>query len=698
MQTNERLMELLERWAEEADAGRLLSASDLCRDCVDLLPEAQRQIAMLGQFHLLARPEMATAVAGEAQRQTKDSEPTLATSGVALPDTGARFGRYEILAELGKGGMGIVYEARDTQLGRDVALKVMSPEVAARPNTSERFLREARALAAVRHDHVVEIYDYGERDGMPFVTMPLLSGETLETRLAQHSPLPPAEVVRIGTELAEGLAAVHDKGLIHRDLKPSNVWLEAPSSRVKLLDFGLARDPQADDGVTNFGSVAGTPAYMSPEQVNGMNLDARTDLFSLGSVLYKAATGRPAFAAATMSAILAAVGEKDPVPARTVNPAIPARLADLIDRLHQKNPANRPASATEVVKELRGLVVGPEAPTTDWRSGRFQDTLRQGEPNRVRPEGQGVTRGALLRIHRQAWSYRVRLAVASMLGLLLVLGTVLFHYIHYNMSWHAEVASDVLSARSEQPDPKDAEAHYNLAKPAKDKLDLDALAWDALGQTLLRQGHYAEARDATRSALALLPSGHPQQRLAVQQLQSCEQYLVLDGKLPAILQGEATPANASEAVALAQMCQQHKKRHAAAARLYADAFAAEWKLFPVLQQQHRYNAACSATLAAAGQGEDARRLPDKVAGMFRRWAIGWLRDDVTAYAKLAEQNNPAANKDIQQRLAHWRSDADLTSVRDEAALERLPQGERDAWRALWRDVDDLAARLAKKDN
>jgi serine/threonine protein kinase len=227
-------------------------------------------------------------------------------------------------------------------------------------------------------------------------------------------------------ELAAGLAAVHEKGLIHRDLKPSNVWLEAPSGRVKLLDFGLARDPRADDRVTNPGSVAGTPAYMSPEQVNGLALDARTDLFSLGSVLYKAATGRPAFAAPTMSAILAAVGEKEPVPARTVNPTVPVGLADLIERLHRKDPADRPASAAEVVEELRGLAADPEAPTTDWQSAGFEGT------------------------HRPGWSNRVRLAVSCTLGLLVVLGTILYAFV---MNRPQEAAHDLSSARSEPAEP-----------------------------------------------------------------------------------------------------------------------------------------------------------------------------------------------------------------------------------------------------
>jgi tetratricopeptide (TPR) repeat protein len=261
-------------------------------------------------------------------------------------------------------------------------------------------------------------------------------------------------------------------------------------------------------------------------------------------------------------------------------------------------------------------------------------------------------------------------------------------------------------------DPKLALAHTNLGVALSDKHDLDGAiacykkaldldpkfvqAWAALGMTLLVQGRYAEARDATRRALDLLPSGHPLRRTVAQQLQSCEQYLALDGKLPAVLRGETSPANASEALALAQMCQ-HKRRHAAAARLYADAFAAEWKLFPVLQKQHRHNAARSAALAAAGQGEDAGLLPDKAVCMFRHWALVWLRDDLTAYAKLAERNDPTVKQTILQRLAHWRRDPDLASVRDLKALDRLPDNERAAWQALWRDVDGLAKRVAKKD-
>ncbi len=167
-------------------------------------------------------------------------------------------------------------------------------------------------------------------------------------------------------------------------------------------------------------------------------------------------------------------------------------------------------------------------------------------------------------------------------------------------------------------------------------------------------------------------------------------------KLPAILQGEASPANADEAVTVAQMCQ-YKKRFAAVSRLYADAFTAEPKLAGDLNQHYRYYATCSAALAVAGQGKDARLLPDKVVTMFRRWALGWLRDHLPAYAKLAEQNNPVQNQMIQQQMAHWRRDPDLASVRDAAALDRLAAHERAAWQALWRDVDELAKRVAKQD-
>jgi serine/threonine-protein kinase len=261
-------------------------------------------------------------------------------------------------------------------------------------------------------------------------------------------------------------------------------------------------------------------------------------------------------------------------------------------------------------------------------------------------------------------------------------------------------------------DPMYAPAHQNLGAALTDTGDLegaiacfrkaialdpkDPQAWGGLGQALLMQGRYGEARDAIRRALQLLPASHPLRRVVAPQLRTCEELLALDGKLPPVLGGEETPANPGEAVTLARMCQKHKKRHAAAARLYADAFAAEPRLAADLNQQHRYNAACSAALAAAGQGEDARLLPDKVAGMFRNWALTWLRDDLKAYDGLAGQANPAVRQAVRQRLLHWQKDPDLAGLRDKDAVDKLPEAERDACRRLWADVDALLQRTQEK--
>jgi superkiller protein 3 len=255
-------------------------------------------------------------------------------------------------------------------------------------------------------------------------------------------------------------------------------------------------------------------------------------------------------------------------------------------------------------------------------------------------------------------------------------------------------------------EPKDAKAHYNLgvALWAKGRLDeavaeyrqaidldpRDAQAHGALGVALLQQGRYAAAGNATRRALELLPADAPYRQTILRQLQQSEGMLALDRKLPAILTGEATPANAGEAASLASMCQQpYQKRYAASARLYADAFAAEPKLAADLRQQHRYNAACSAALAAAGQGEDARLLPDKVIFMFRRWALTWLRDDLKAYEGLAVQTNPAVRQAVRQRLLHWQEDSDLAGLREPATLAKLPDTERSECQKLWADVAAL---------
>jgi WD40 repeat protein len=269
-------------------------------------------------------------------------------------------GHYEVLDVLGRGGFGIVFRAFDKVLERIVAIKVLAPEMAATSPARKRFLREARAAAQVRHENVVQIHAVEEQP-LPYLVMEFVPGETLQKRLDRTGPLEAAEVVAIGRQVAEGLAAAHAAGLIHRDVKPANVLVEAGARpRVKITDFGLAR--AADDAsLTQSGMVAGTPLYMSPEQARGDTLDHRTDLFSLGSVLYAVAAGRPPFRAESPLAVLKRVVEEEPRPIPEVIPETPAWLCRVIAQLMAKDPAERFQTAAEVAAALEAGPTGPEA-------------------------------------------------------------------------------------------------------------------------------------------------------------------------------------------------------------------------------------------------------------------------------------------------------------------------------------------------
>lgn len=272
-------------------------------------------------------------------------------------------GPYRVLRELGRGGMGAVYLGFDERLKRRVALKVMLPKYASMDSSKNRFLREARAAAGIAHDHIVTIYEAGEHDGTPYLTMQLLQGYPLDSYLKKQAP-DLAETLRIGRELALGLSAAHGVGLIHRDIKPGNIWLEAPNGRVKILDFGLAKptdEQRHDHELTASGVVLGTPSYMPPEQARGDKTDHRADLFSLGVVLYRLAAGRLPFPGTTMMAIFASVMTDEPIPVREWNPAVPEPLAWLIHELLAKKPKDRPASAAEVAERLKQIQLGAAA-------------------------------------------------------------------------------------------------------------------------------------------------------------------------------------------------------------------------------------------------------------------------------------------------------------------------------------------------
>jgi serine/threonine protein kinase/formylglycine-generating enzyme required for sulfatase activity len=292
------------------------------------------------------------------------------------PNELGRLGDYRVLREIGRGGMGMVFEAEDERLQRRIALKVMLPQHAADDASRLRFLREAQAAARFAHDHVVVIHQVGEDGGVPFIAMPLLSGESLQTRLSRLGRLPPAEVARIGTQIAAGLAAAHELGLIHRDIKPANLWLESPHDRVKILDFGLVRSAASDPSLTFTGQVIGSPGFMSPEQARGAELTASSDLFSLGAVLYLLTTGEPAFPGKDSLSRLAALASDQPAPLSRFVPEIPPELESLILQLLGKSPAERPESAREVEQRLLSLkdsaaeVAAISPRPRSWRSRR----------------------------------------------------------------------------------------------------------------------------------------------------------------------------------------------------------------------------------------------------------------------------------------------------------------------------------------
>ena len=265
------------------------------------------------------------------------------------PGSIGQIDHYEILELLGRGGFGIVFRAYDDVLQRVVAVKVLSPSMAATSPARKRFLREARSSAAVRHENVVQVHAVEEQP-LPYLVMEFIPGETLQQRIDRTGPLEIREALRFGRQIAEGLAAAHATGLIHRDIKPSNILI-GPDDRVKITDFGLAR--AADDAsLTRSGVVAGTPMYMAPEQAKGDTLDHRADLFSLGSVLYVMATGRPPFRASNTFAVLKRVAEEQPRPMREVIPEVPEWFCRIVEKLHAKNPGERFQTAREVADVL----------------------------------------------------------------------------------------------------------------------------------------------------------------------------------------------------------------------------------------------------------------------------------------------------------------------------------------------------------
>src|ERR1051325_9186842 len=364
------LRELLEGNIADSDQAALVSHLDQCRSCqqsLEALADSDSSIAVTLQeqaaykapepnsayWPALKNAEQVLSVAASPGRRSS-TEVSLAF--LDPPGDGSHLGslnNFNIIRVVGRGGMGVVLQAVDTCLQRDVAIKVLDPELSKDELAVTRFCREARAAASISHENVVAVHqvEHDEAKDIPFLVMELITGESLEKKLERDRQLTLKEIVNIGMQTAAGLAAAHEKGLIHRDIKPGNILLEKSGQRVKLTDFGLARAAE-DVRLTRTGLVAGTPLYMSPEQASGEELDARSDLFSLGVVLYELAAGESPFNAKTPLQVLKRVTEEQPVPLRERNPEIPEWFALIVERLLAKKPADRFQTAREVANTL----------------------------------------------------------------------------------------------------------------------------------------------------------------------------------------------------------------------------------------------------------------------------------------------------------------------------------------------------------
>jgi len=281
----------------------------------------------------------------------------------ALPDSIGRLGDIEIQEVIGHGGMGVVLKGYQPELKRLVAVKVLAPQLAVSAASRKRFAREAQATAAILHPNVIPILTVHSVGRLPYIVMPYVACESLQQRIDRTGPMELLDILRIGMQTANGLAAAHAQGLVHRDVKPANILLEVGVEKVMLTDFGLARAID-DASITRTGVIAGTPLYMSPEQSRGESVDARSDLFSLGSVLYTLATGRTPFRAESTYGILRRLTDESPRPLREISPQLPSWFEMIVHKLLEKQPAERFGSASRVAVLLERCIAHLQQPTS----------------------------------------------------------------------------------------------------------------------------------------------------------------------------------------------------------------------------------------------------------------------------------------------------------------------------------------------
>jgi eukaryotic-like serine/threonine-protein kinase len=321
-------------------------------------------------------------------------------------------GRYEVESRLGEGGMAMVFGGVDRLLGRKVAIKVLARHYARDRTAVERFRREAQAAAGLNHPNVVSVFDTGSDDGVHYIVMEHVDGTTLADEIKEHGPVPPGRAALIAVDVCRALASAHEKGMVHRDVKPGNVLLASDGS-VKVTDFGIAR-VASSEALTATGSVMGTASYLSPEQARGGDIDARSDIYSLGCVLYEMLTGRPPFDGDTPLSIAYKHVQEDPPPPSSINPAVPADIESVVSRAMAKKPGDRFKSAAEMARNLQEA-----APTGPMETAVMIPT---GEATEVLPARQSPTRTAPLpeiAARQRRWMVAAAAAALAVLGVAL---------------------------------------------------------------------------------------------------------------------------------------------------------------------------------------------------------------------------------------------------------------------------------------
>lgn len=363
------LEEMLRPESSSEPNEQLLAHVESCSRCQDRISELAGPMAM---WHAV-KAAMSDAAGSDHQRRVlpasldqaafhwTESMARQLLSPPTHPEMLGRLGRYEVERLIGSGGMGVVFKAFDTELNRPVAIKLLAPYLASSGAARKRFAREARAAAAVVHQNVVPIHNVETERELPFIVMQYVSGESLQARIDRDGPMQLCEILRVAVQVADGLSAAHQQGLVHRDIKPSNILLEEHVDRALVTDFGLAR--AADDAtLTRTGFHPGTPQYMSPEQASGQSVDARSDLFSLGSMLYTMCTGRPPFRAENSLSVMRRITDSEPTPIGEIIPGVPDWFERLVVMLMAKRADERPQSAAFVTSLLQQCLAHFEQP------------------------------------------------------------------------------------------------------------------------------------------------------------------------------------------------------------------------------------------------------------------------------------------------------------------------------------------------